>query len=71
MSATREGGLKAAETNRMRYGFDYYKKISRVGGMVRDGKPTGFAYMKVHDPERLKHISTRGGKLSRKKSEKI
>ena len=41
MSATREGGLKAAKTNIERHGSDYYANIGRIGGQKsRNG---GFA----------------------------
>jgi len=29
-------------------------------------KPRGFAWMKIHDPERLREIARRGGKKSQK-----
>jgi len=52
MAGTRKGGLKAARTNRTRYGAyndeDFYKTIGRKGGLTRgalnkDGTGRGFA----------------------------
>ena len=39
-------------------------------GAVNAGKAKvckGFAYMKIHDPERLKEISTNAGKMPKKR----
>jgi general stress protein YciG len=32
MSGTREGGLKAKDTNKDRYGSDFYSRIGAMGG---------------------------------------
>ena len=32
MPGSREGGRKAAETNRRKYGEDFFKRIGKVGG---------------------------------------
>ena len=32
MAGTREGGLRAAQTNKERYGADHFKKIGALGG---------------------------------------
>ena len=42
MSGTKNGGVKAAETNKKRYGKDFYKKIGAKGG-VKTGVKKGFA----------------------------
>lgn len=34
MSGTRTGGIKAAATNRAKYGADFYRSIGRTGGVV-------------------------------------
>lgn len=41
MSGTVEGGKKCAETNKRKYGPDWYKKIGAIGG--RAGSTGGFA----------------------------
>lgn len=41
MSGTKAGGLKSAETNRKKYGEDFYREIGRKGG--RNGHTGGFA----------------------------
>ncbi len=40
MAATHAGGLKAAETNVIRYGMDFYKRIGAKGGA--NGHTGGF-----------------------------
>lgn len=60
MSATREGGLKAAKTNKAKYGDDFYKRIGATGGKVSRGG--GFA----HDPEMARLAGRLGGLNSRK-----
>ena len=41
MAGTREGGLKAAATNKLRHGHDFYARIGRRGG--KRGHTGGFA----------------------------
>lgn len=51
-----EGGRRAAQTNRERYGEDYYKKMGALGGSVsRGGGFTG-------DPQRARKAGSKGGK---------
>lgn len=40
MSGTKAGGLKAAKTNKLKNGEDFYKRIGSVGG--RNGHTGGF-----------------------------
>lgn len=40
MAGTREGGRRAAATNRKRHGADFYAKIGAKGGII--GKTGGF-----------------------------
>lgn len=61
MSSTREGGLKAAETNKLRYGNDFYHTIGRAGGAKSKGG--GFA----KNPELAKIAGKKGGSTPRKK----
>lgn len=66
MSGTRAGGLKAAATNRIRYGNgtngaeDFYRSIGRKGGKLSRGG--GFAFN--HDL--AVEAGRRGGKASRR-----
>lgn len=41
MAGTKAGGLKAAASNKARYGSDFYSKIGREGG--KNGNTGGFA----------------------------
>ena len=69
MSATREGGLKAAITNKARQGDDWYKKIGAKGG--RNGSDGGYASSKVGDDgmtgrERAIKSGSKGGSHSKR-----
>jgi general stress protein YciG len=41
MSGTKEGALKARDTNIAKYGVDFYKKAGAIGGAAK--VPKGFA----------------------------
>lgn len=43
MAGNREGSLKAAETNRRKYGLDFYKEIGKQGGSAPYIGLKGFA----------------------------
>lgn len=43
MPGSRAGGKAAAQTNKLRYGEDYYKKIGSKGGAAPTWSPKGFA----------------------------
>lgn len=60
MSGTREGGRKAAVTNKARHGTEFYREIGRKGG--RNGHTGGFAA----DPELAKIAGAKGGKISKR-----
>lgn len=45
MAGTREGGQKAAKSNKERYGDDFYKRIGKQGG--HEGNTGGFGSDKV------------------------
>lgn len=60
MAGTREGGLRAAQTNKERHGNDFYTKIGTSGGKKSTGG--GWKWLKENDPERFLELSSRGGK---------
>ena len=60
MAGTPEGGLKAAASNRQRYGSDFYRTIGRAGGKISRGG--GFA----SNPELAREAGRRGGITSRR-----
>lgn len=60
MAGTKAGGRKAAETNRNKYGSDFYAEIGRKGG--RNGHTGGFAA----DPELAKIAGAKGGRKSKR-----
>jgi hypothetical protein len=68
MANTVSGGKKTAETNRRKYGPDFYARMGRVGGKL--GHTGGFASKKVGadgltGPERAKRVGIIGGQTSR------
>lgn len=60
MAGTLAGGKKAAETNKAKYGTEYYRSIGRIGG--HNGHTGGFAA----NPELAKIAGARGGRKSRR-----
>ena len=60
MAGTKAGGQKAANTNKAKYGKDFYAEIGRKGG--RNGHTGGFAA----NPELAKIAGTKGGKRSKR-----
>lgn len=64
MSGTRAGGLKAAATNKAKYGDDFFRNIGRSGGHWKS--PTkGFGSNK----EAAKEAGRKGGLKSKKNKE--
>lgn len=69
MAGTKEGGRKAAMTNKLRYGEGFYARIGRDGG--RNGRTGGFASEVVGKDglsgrERAKIAGAKGGRKSRR-----
>jgi general stress protein YciG len=60
MAGTTAGGRKAAQTNRKKYGHDFYAEIGRKGG--RNGHTGGFAA----NPELAKIAGAIGGRKSKR-----
>lgn len=68
MSGSRDGGLRAAASNKERHGEDFYKRIGAMGGRWTGKK--GFAL----SPERARLAGQKGGRISkrgRKETEEI
>ena len=62
MSGSRDGGRKAAETNKKKYGKDFYANIGRKGGSKSHPETRYFA---MH-PEVAKNAGAKGGKRSKR-----
>lgn len=62
MAGTKEGGVRAAATNKTRHGKDFYARIGAAGG--KKGTTGGFAANR--DLARL--AGAKGGRISRRKS---
>lgn len=60
MAGTKAGGFKAAQTNKIKYGHDFYAEIGRKGG--RNGHTGGFAA----NPELAKIAGAIGGRKSKR-----
>lgn len=61
MAGTKNGGRKAASTNRTRYGRDFYAKIGAKGG--KNGHTGGFAANR----ELARIAGAKGGRISRRR----
>jgi general stress protein YciG len=61
LSGTKKGGFKAADTNKKRYGKDFYKKIGSVGGK-KTGVKKGFAA----NPSLAREAGKKGGRKSKR-----
>ena len=69
MVGTKAGGLKAAATNKAKYGADFYAKIGSEGGSR--GHTGGFASEKVGADgltglERARIVGKKGGAISKR-----
>ena len=60
MAGTKNGGLKAASTNKTRYGKEFYARIGAIGGKKTGLK--GFAL----DRDRARRAGQIGGRISRR-----
>jgi general stress protein YciG len=60
MVGTKAGGQKAAATNLLKHGKDFYKRIGAKGG--RNGHTGGFAA----NPELARIVGAKGGRISRR-----
>lgn len=69
MAGTKKGGVKAATTNKTKYGADFYAMIGAKGG--KRGKTGGFASNKKGEDgltgrERARLAGSKGGRISRR-----
>lgn len=62
MTGNIEGGLKAAQKNKEKYGNDYYARIGAIGGK-KPHPNKGFGSM---EPERRIEVGRKGGTISRR-----
>lgn len=62
MPGTKAGGIKAAKTNKLKQGEDFYKRIGAKGGRNTCGGMKGFAL----NPELAKIAGQKGGKISKR-----
>lgn len=60
MSGTKAGGMKAAATNKSKYGKDFYAKIGAAGGKL--GRTGGF----YANRELARKAGAKGGRISRR-----
>ena len=60
MAGTKDGGKKAASTNKDRYGSNFYAKIGAKGGKI--GTTGGFAANR----DLARKAGAKGGKISRR-----
>ena len=60
MAGTKAGGLKAASTNKAKYGADFYAKIGAAGG--KKGVTGGF----YANRELARIAGAKGGRISRR-----
>ena len=60
MAGTKAGGLKAAKTNKEKYGDDFYREMGRKGG--KNGHTGGFAA----NPELARIAGAKGGRISKR-----
>jgi general stress protein YciG len=61
MAGTKAGGRKAADTNKNRYGRDFYAKIGARGG--KNGHTGGF----YANRELAREAGAKGGRISRRR----
>ena len=60
MAGTKTGGVKAAQTNKVRHGSDFYARIGAKGG--HNGHTGGFAANR----ELARAAGAKGGRISRR-----
>lgn len=66
MSGTKESAKASAKTTKVLYGDNYHAIIGAKGGSKKTKKLKGFAYMAVHNPDRLKEVGSKGGQVKKR-----
>lgn len=61
MAGTKAGGVKAARTNKLTHGKDFYKRIGKIGGSKK-GILKGFALNR----ELARIAGAKGGRISKR-----
>lgn len=70
MPGTKAGGLKAAATNKDKYGQEFYKHIGARGGAASG--TGGFAYFKaIGNIKKIQEAGRKGGRISRIKKRDV
>jgi len=70
MAGTKEGGALCAETNKAKYGEDYYQRIGRMGGSTK-GDYTHLKGFASFDKDKHREASARGGRISRRTKKEV
>lgn len=65
MAGTKEGGKKAAATNRAKHGEDFYARVGAMGG--RAGHTGGF----FANRELAREAGRKGGQISRRRKANV
>jgi general stress protein YciG len=60
MAGTKKGGMKAAATNKAKYGKDFYARIGQMGGQL--GRTGGF----YANRDLARVAGAKGGRISRR-----
>jgi len=60
MAGTKDGGRKAAATNKAKYGGDFYARIGQMGGKI--GRTGGF----FANRDLAREAGRKGGRISRR-----
>lgn len=66
MPGTMTGGKKARETNKERYGDDYYKRIGSMGGKKHSGIKQRETVLERYGDDYYSKIGSKGGKVSKR-----
>ncbi len=74
MAGTKEGGKRAAMTNKTKYGIDFYARLGSIGGKLSNNG--GFASLLLSDDgltgrERAAIAGSKGGKISKRPKSKV
>ena len=69
IAGTKEGGAKAATTNKAKYGPDFYSKIGAAGGRASGSGGYYHAKYVKDDLEFVRACGRKGGLISRRKKQ--